>query len=552
MIKPPPAVFHPGQPIIDDEGARINCASGGVTCHQGRYYWYGSRMGKGPEGNITQEGVACYSSVDLLSWHYEGLVLPVVHDDSGHPLAFGARMERPKVVYAPGTDQFVMWFHYVESGKAHVQSAWAGVATSTEPAGPFTYVGKLHPNGQDFRDMTVFVDDDGQGYLYYASEGQDALHVVRLADDYTTVTEDWRRLFVGRAMEAPVVFKRNGRYWFIASGSTWFRHNAARHAVAPHPFGPWTELGNPAFGPGRDKTFETQSTAAVQLAGTEDTILISDRWYPQDHAEDIPVWLPVFETDGQLCIRWFDHWDVSVFEELPCLNELAEPPRPPGDIQLDGENAECVWLSWQASPDDHELRGYHVWRDGQIVGTALTTNGYRDDYPATTGTYTYEVSAIDIDGRQSPRSHRFEVIRGESAGFLADIYSGQPFKDRRIRRREPRITYHWDQSSPDDQRLYNNHFSIRWRGLLQAPVAGNYRFMLRASHPALLVLDGKRLLAISNRTDEVTATVELSSDQPVDVMVTYAKEYGPSDICLDWEGPGLARTTFGAPWVRLP
>ena len=95
------------------------------------------------------------------------------------------------------------------------------------------------------RDMTLFVDDDGKAYQFYASEENPTMHVSLLTDDYLKPVGKIRPHFCGRSMEAPAVFKRGGKYYLIASGCTGWKPNAARSAVADHLFGPWTELGNP-------------------------------------------------------------------------------------------------------------------------------------------------------------------------------------------------------------------------------------------------------------------------------------------------------------------
>jgi hypothetical protein len=54
----------------------------------GRYYWHGQPMGPLPAGrsyppsagNLTEVGVTCYSSDDLLNWRSEGVALAVSED----------------------------------------------------------------------------------------------------------------------------------------------------------------------------------------------------------------------------------------------------------------------------------------------------------------------------------------------------------------------------------------------------------------------------------------------------------------------------------------
>ena len=62
------------------------------------------------------------------------------------------------------------------------------------------------------RDMNLFVDDDGKAYHIYASEDNSTLHISELTDDYTACSGNYARFFVGRFMEAPAMFKKDGKY----------------------------------------------------------------------------------------------------------------------------------------------------------------------------------------------------------------------------------------------------------------------------------------------------------------------------------------------------
>ena len=67
----------------DDRGELIQAHGGMILEHEGVYYWYGEHKGA-PNVPGTRRvdviGVSCYSSRDLKSWHYEGLVLPAATD----------------------------------------------------------------------------------------------------------------------------------------------------------------------------------------------------------------------------------------------------------------------------------------------------------------------------------------------------------------------------------------------------------------------------------------------------------------------------------------
>jgi hypothetical protein len=304
--------FKPGEIWPDDHGVHINAHGGGMLFHEGVYYWFGEHKIGGDDGNRAWVGVHVYSSTDLYNWKDEGIALKV----SKHPddeLAAGCVIERPKVIYNRGTKQFVMWFHLEVKGRGY-EAARSGVAVSRKVTGPYEFLGSLRPNGAMARDMTLFVDDDGRAYHFFASESNATMHVSLLSDDYLTPSGRYERIFVGRYMEAPVVSKHDGRYWFIGSGCTGWAPNAARSAVADSVLGPWTELGNPCEGGDIETTFRSQGTYGLPVEGRPGAfIFMADRWTPKDAVDGRYIWLPVQFEDGRVLLRWYDEWDLSHF-----------------------------------------------------------------------------------------------------------------------------------------------------------------------------------------------------------------------------------------------
>lgn len=343
-----PALFQPGEIWRDTSGQPINAHGGGVLFHAGVYYWYGElkegrtyviEANKSWGGTrVVAGGVSCYSSTNLYDWKNEGVALPSVPEDPSHDLHCDKVMERPKAIYNAKTKKFVLWLH-VDS--ANYAAARSGVAVSETPTGPFKYLGSFRPNagvwpinvteaekrstnsetstlvrdfsgGQMARDMTLFVDDDGKAYQFYSSEGNPAMHVSLLTDDYLKPAGKYARIFVGRSMEAPAVFKRSGKYYLFASGCTGWEPNAARSAVADNILGPWTELKNPCRGVDADKTYYCQSTHVLPVQGLKDAyIAMFDRWKQWNLSDSRYVWLPVeFDTAGTPSVRWQDRWSL--------------------------------------------------------------------------------------------------------------------------------------------------------------------------------------------------------------------------------------------------
>jgi hypothetical protein len=308
--------FKPGEVWLDTAGHPINAHGGGVLFHDGTYYWYGeNKQGRTwlPDSTkawsgyrVDVTGIRCYSSHDLLHWRDEGLVLKAVTDDTAHDLHASKVCERPKVVYNPRTKKFVMWMH-IDS--EDYKAARAGVAVADKPTGPFKYLESVRPEGQMSRDQTLFQDDDGKAYRIFSSEGNDTTYISLLSDDYLKHAGKFVRIFIKRRMEAPCVFKHEGKYWFVGSDCTGWAPNPARSAVADSIWGPWKELGNPCRGSGAETTFGGQSTFVFPVVGRSDIfVFMADRWNKNNLQESRYLWLPIKFKDRGFEVPWHDSW----------------------------------------------------------------------------------------------------------------------------------------------------------------------------------------------------------------------------------------------------
>jgi Glycosyl hydrolases family 43 len=323
--------FEPGQVWPDTSGKPIQAHSAGILFQEGVYYWYGEDK---TLGNFNKTGVACYSSLDLYNWTRQSTALP----KEAMPPQFrdDGVCERPKVLFNRATGKYVMWMHL---DSKDYSAASAGVAVADKPAGPFRFLGYSRPIKYDFgypakdrtnerelgstyRDMNLFLDDDGRAYAFYASEDNWTMYVVRLNREFTAseqpavLGKTWARILVKRMREAPAPFKYKGKYYLITSACTGWAPNAAGYAVADDILGPYVEKGNPVVGPGAATTFESQSTYVLPApeAPPGSFILLADRWN-EKHLEDSRyVWLPfTIRPDGTFSIRMLDRWDLSLF-----------------------------------------------------------------------------------------------------------------------------------------------------------------------------------------------------------------------------------------------
>lgn len=308
-VKIPP--MPNGEVWKDTEGNTINAHGGGMLQYNDTYYWFGEiKKGKTwlvpdqqwEDYRVPAGGVNCYSSKDLINWKYEGIALPSLTGNAAHDLDTSKVIERPKVIYNAKTKKFVMWMHVDANDYSYSQ---AGVATSDNVTGPYSYIGSVKPNGQMSRDMTLYKDEDDKAYLIYASESNKTMHVCLLNDDYLTPTTTYTRITSATDREAPAVFKYKKKYYLITSDCTGWSPNPATYAVADSLLGSWTQMGDPCKGENAATTFQSQSTFVLPLPGKTDQFLfMADRWNKTDLPDSRYVWLPLHMVKDSLVIEW--------------------------------------------------------------------------------------------------------------------------------------------------------------------------------------------------------------------------------------------------------
>ena len=182
------------------------------------------------------------------------------------------------------------------------------------PAHPdsLNLLGRDFEGGQMARDMNLFVDEDGKAYLIHSSEENSTLHIAELTEDYTACSGRFGRFFPGRFMEAPALFKQEGKYYLIMSGCTGWAPNAGRSAVASSIWGPWQELENPFMGADSETSFHSQSTYVLPMPGKPGRfIYMGDRWNPENLIDSRYIWLPLTLEGDQPVITWRDQWNYT-------------------------------------------------------------------------------------------------------------------------------------------------------------------------------------------------------------------------------------------------
>lgn len=205
-----------------------------VLCHDGTYYCYSTS---------APLGYYVYTSDDMVNWTNAGLCIEEAWgiDKSGYYWA-------PEVIEHGG--KFYMLMTVDER---------IGFATADSPLGPFvpeeTWLFTQTIDGH------VFIDDDGQAYMYYVSwkNGTYGIYGCELEDDIVTVRPDTEKLLLkpevpwetdmGHITEGPFMLKHEGVYFLTYSGSNYESQNyAVGYAVSSSPLGTFSRAdGNPVL-----------------------------------------------------------------------------------------------------------------------------------------------------------------------------------------------------------------------------------------------------------------------------------------------------------------
>ncbi|KAF2033877.1 galactan 1,3-beta-galactosidase [Setomelanomma holmii] len=257
-------------------GEHIQAHGGGMLKISDRWYWVGEDKTNG----TAFMNINCYSSTNLVEWTYEGALLSQTASGDTGP---GRVIERPKVIFNKKTNKYVMWMH-IDS--ANYGEAKIGVATGDSVCGKYTYLRSEQPLGFQSRDMGLYVDDDGTGYVL-TEDRQNGLRINLLSSDYLTIT---RNIYTfPEKYEAPTIAKMNGVYFMFASQLTGWNPNDNYYSTSTSLSGPWSSWKK--FADSGSNTYASQTTFVLPVG--DGFTYMGDRWVSSNLMRSTYVWLPL-------------------------------------------------------------------------------------------------------------------------------------------------------------------------------------------------------------------------------------------------------------------
>ncbi|GAA4263303.1 family 43 glycosylhydrolase [Dactylosporangium darangshiense] len=233
-----PAVARADNPIVQT----IYTADPAPLVYNGRVYLYTGHDEDGST-NYTMREWRVWSSADMVNWTDHGSPLSLASFSWASTNAWAGQ-----AVYRNGK-----FYWYVPMTNRATGRMAIGVAVSTSPTGPFSDA-LGHPLVETGEiDPTVFIDDDGQAYLYW---GNPNLWYVKLNADMISYSGSPAQIPLTTAgfgtrtgnasrptlfEEGPWVYKRNGLYYNVFAARCCSEYIA--YSTAPAPTGPWTFRG---------------------------------------------------------------------------------------------------------------------------------------------------------------------------------------------------------------------------------------------------------------------------------------------------------------------
>jgi hypothetical protein len=96
---------------------------------------------------------------------------------------------------------------------------------------------------------------------------------------------------------------------------------------------------------------------------------------------------------------------------IPCSGVAADvtPPSAPTNLAVTAVTSTHVDLNWTSATDNVGATGYEIYRDGQLLTTVGMTTTYSDNTVVSSGSYQYQVRALDAARNSSPLSNQVTV-----------------------------------------------------------------------------------------------------------------------------------------------
>lgn len=227
----------------DSIGRMYTADASAHVWNDGRLYVYASHDLEPPQGCDRMDRYHVFSTDDMVNWTDHGEILSSADVKRQSGWGIEGWMWAPDAAYNPANGKYYFYFPHVNEPLPWGGHDWrVGVAVSDHPASDFHTAGYVH-GAPSLIDPCVFVDDDGQAYIYNGGGGQCAGGRLR-SDDWTQLDGEMQPMQgLVDFHEGTWVHKYNGKYYLSHSDNHGSDGNQLRYAMSDSPLGPWEDKG---------------------------------------------------------------------------------------------------------------------------------------------------------------------------------------------------------------------------------------------------------------------------------------------------------------------
>ncbi|MBQ8673760.1 MAG: family 43 glycosylhydrolase [Bacteroides sp.] len=185
-----------------------------------------------------------FSTEDMVNWTDHGEILNAATVRLHAGWGVDGFMWAPDCAYNPENETYYFYFPHPTDPNNRDKTWRVGIAVSKYPDKEFTVVGYVEGMPSKI-DPCVFIDDDGQPYIYNGGGGE--CYGAKLKkNDWTKLDGEVKRMTgLHDFHEATWIHKYNGKYYLSHSDNNSPDNggNNMRYAVSDSPLGPWKDLG---------------------------------------------------------------------------------------------------------------------------------------------------------------------------------------------------------------------------------------------------------------------------------------------------------------------
>ena len=400
--------------------------------YNGRLYVYASHDMEPPVGCDRMDRYHLFSTDDMENWTDHGEIMNAATSNELTGTTGEGFMWAPDCVYNPRDKKYYFVYpHKIDGspeelgvpdpvGNNHQNAGWGHfLATSDSPEGPFTPIGYIR-GIPDTIDPCIFVDTDGQPYIYTSGQRAKGSWVGKLNPD------NWLELIpftkeeiakgrlermegVDRMMvmgefedfhEAPFVIKIGDIYYLQHSDNN-PENNYMRYSISDSPIGPWKMMGAFMTPHGHDTTHGS-------------FVNFNGKWYQFYHTADFSG-----QIGGNRRSVCFDEIKFNKDGSIAMMNTWGKPVdgKP---IDIDGKKKTAV-ISANRFNDGGNAKGFYV-RDDNNAPT-------RDSRSIALGAQEWLRYSIKADGGKYRVKVRARQLKKNSG--LTLMSNGEYLIDRR-------------------------------------------------------------------------------------------------------------------------